>query len=151
MKNLNGKEALTKFSLEWYDEKTNNSLVKCEPITGKTHQIRIHLKYLGFSIINDIFYGGEFINKNLNKNFSKKMCFYLENDYEICGKKKIKLDENSEKVILNCEKNIMIEKKEWNFSEHIFEIFLHAFEYEFNNIIIKTDPPFWVKNKDIYA
>ncbi|KAJ3327812.1 RNA pseudouridylate synthase domain containing protein 2 [Blyttiomyces sp. JEL0837] len=32
------------------------SLVECQPLTGRTHQIRVHLQYLGFPIANDPLY-----------------------------------------------------------------------------------------------
>eukprot|EP00890_Picochlorum_soloecismus_P003477 jgi/Picsp_1/412/NSC_00410-R1_pseudouridine synthase len=38
------------------DEKT--TLVECQPITGRTHQIRAHLAYIGHPIANDGTYGG---------------------------------------------------------------------------------------------
>lgn len=34
------------------------SLVRCFPETGRTHQIRVHLKHIGFSIVGDEKYGG---------------------------------------------------------------------------------------------
>ncbi|XP_076021721.1 pseudouridylate synthase RPUSD2 isoform X2 [Genypterus blacodes] len=34
-----------------------NSVVRCLPLTGRTHQIRVHLQYLGFPILNDPIYG----------------------------------------------------------------------------------------------
>lgn len=35
------------------------SLMKCKPVTGRTHQIRLHLQLIGFPIANDPCYGGE--------------------------------------------------------------------------------------------
>lgn len=35
------------------------SLMECKPITGRTHQIRLHLQLIGFPIANDPCYGGE--------------------------------------------------------------------------------------------
>lgn len=32
-------------------------MVRCLPVTGRTHQIRVHLQYLGFPILNDPIYG----------------------------------------------------------------------------------------------
>jgi 23S rRNA pseudouridine1911/1915/1917 synthase len=34
------------------------TLVRCFPLTGRTHQIRVHLKHIGFSIVGDEKYGG---------------------------------------------------------------------------------------------
>lgn len=36
-----------------------HSVIECLPITGRTHQIRVHLQYLGFPIVNDPLYGPE--------------------------------------------------------------------------------------------
>lgn len=33
------------------------SVVKCQPLSGRTHQIRVHLRYLGYPIANDPIYG----------------------------------------------------------------------------------------------
>ena len=34
-------------------------LLHCTPLTGRTHQIRIHLKHAGFPIVGDELYGGK--------------------------------------------------------------------------------------------
>jgi len=34
------------------------TLVRCKLETGRTHQIRVHMKYLGHTLFNDSFYGG---------------------------------------------------------------------------------------------
>ena len=39
------------------------SIVECEPITGRTHQLRVHLSHIGHPIVGDDFYGGGFLMK----------------------------------------------------------------------------------------
>ena len=45
-------------SLYKYEDQDNNktSLVLCRPMSGRMHQIRVHLQYLGFPIVNDPLY-----------------------------------------------------------------------------------------------
>lgn len=53
----NGKKSITKFSvLEKFSRWT---LMRCEPLTGRTHQIRIHLRHAGIPIVGDELYGGK--------------------------------------------------------------------------------------------
>ncbi|KAL2920151.1 DRAP deaminase [Polyrhizophydium stewartii] len=49
-----GKPCLTTFRRLSYNGLT--SVVQCEPRTGRTHQIRVHLQFLGFPIANDPVY-----------------------------------------------------------------------------------------------
>ncbi|EGO26154.1 hypothetical protein SERLADRAFT_462897, partial [Serpula lacrymans var. lacrymans S7.9] len=51
-----GKPAQTIFKLIRYDENTNTSVIRCQPLTGRSHQIRVHLQFLGFPIANDPIY-----------------------------------------------------------------------------------------------
>jgi tRNA pseudouridine synthase 9 len=51
-----GKESLTEFRR--LATNGRESIVDCHPITGRTHQIRVHLAHLGFPIANDQMYGG---------------------------------------------------------------------------------------------
>lgn len=50
-----GKPCTTSFERIAYNGKT--SLVRCKPLTGRTHQIRVHLRHLGYPIANDPIYG----------------------------------------------------------------------------------------------
>ncbi|XP_027659913.2 pseudouridylate synthase RPUSD2 [Falco cherrug] len=52
-----GKFCKTIFQRLSYNGKT--SVVKCLPHTGRTHQIRVHLQYLGHPIVNDPIYNME--------------------------------------------------------------------------------------------
>lgn len=56
------------------------TLVKCNLETGRTHQIRAHMKYLGHPLFNDATYGGDKILKGTV--FSKYKAF-VENCFKI--------------------------------------------------------------------
>ncbi|MFA9557383.1 RluA family pseudouridine synthase [Evansella sp. AB-rgal1] len=51
----NSKDAVTHFQV--MERFKSHSLVACELETGRTHQIRVHMKYIGFPIIEDPKYG----------------------------------------------------------------------------------------------
>ncbi|KAH9485609.1 hypothetical protein JR316_0002519 [Psilocybe cubensis] len=51
-----GKHAKTVFNLIRYDENTDSSVVRCRPFTGRSHQLRVHLQFLGHPIANDPVY-----------------------------------------------------------------------------------------------
>jgi RluA family pseudouridine synthase len=54
----NGKRSRTEFSVRERFPKAGCLLVECRPLTGRTHQIRTHLKHLRFPIVGDQIYGG---------------------------------------------------------------------------------------------
>lgn len=54
-----------------------SSLLQIELLTGKTHQIRAHLAYLGHPIIGDGKYGKNEINKKFKEKTQKLGCFKL--------------------------------------------------------------------------
>ncbi|MEM1107257.1 MAG: RluA family pseudouridine synthase [Planctomycetota bacterium] len=54
-----GKESLTFYRVR--RRYRGFSLIECELKSGRTHQIRVHLSYLGFPIVGDQLYGGETI------------------------------------------------------------------------------------------
>ena len=50
-----GEYALTKFKVVYSDDEI--SVIKAYPITGRTHQIRVHMSYIGHSLLGDTMYG----------------------------------------------------------------------------------------------
>ena len=54
-----GRACRSVFRLIEYDGVKDASLVLCQPVTGRTHQLRVHLQHIGHPIVNDARYGGE--------------------------------------------------------------------------------------------
>ncbi|KAF9137116.1 hypothetical protein BG015_002842 [Linnemannia schmuckeri] len=51
-----GKACSTIFERLRYDPESDTSIVLARPVTGRTHQIRVHLQWLGYPITNDPLY-----------------------------------------------------------------------------------------------
>lgn len=68
-----GREAVTQYLVSGIlyrgegKDKESFSLLELRPKTGRTHQIRIHLKYLGHPIVSDEFYAGRKTARNDRK------------------------------------------------------------------------------------
>ena len=76
-----GKEAITHYKVI---ERINYvTLVECVLETGRTHQIRVHMKHIGHPLFNDDTYGGDKILKGTI--FSKYKQF-VENCFAICSR-----------------------------------------------------------------
>ncbi len=132
----------TKFEKLFYDEKSNTSVVICKPKTGRTHQIRIHLKYLGFPIANDPCYGGIVFNgiKELDIPEMKEYLFREKKDEE---EKKSENEQNNTNTnnnnINNNTNNVNLSVSEI----YCYKIWLHAWTYKFENYEFKTSIPDW--------
>lgn len=59
-----GKESTTLINTIFYDENKNQTLVEAIPLTGRQHQIRVHLDSIGHKIIGDTLYGVDEIFAN---------------------------------------------------------------------------------------
>ncbi len=51
-----GESAITHYKRLWYDNSTDHSLAALQLTTGRTHQIRVHLKYIGHPLPGDFLY-----------------------------------------------------------------------------------------------
>ena len=54
-----GKPSLTRFRVVSRDPAANTTRVELEPVTGRSHQLRVHMASLGHPILGDDLYGGE--------------------------------------------------------------------------------------------
>lgn len=68
-----GREAVTRYqTLKTYTRgKEILTLVELYPETGRTHQIRVHLKYIGYPIVSDFLYSGKKTSRNDRKSLSR--------------------------------------------------------------------------------
>ncbi len=74
-----GKHAITHYKvLEKFNYVT---LVECQLETGRTHQIRVHMKHIGHTLFNDFEYGGD---KILKGTIYTKYKQFVDNCFEIC-------------------------------------------------------------------
>ena len=53
----NGKPSQTRWRALQYDDTANTTRVELKPVTGRSHQLRVHLKALGHPILGDALYG----------------------------------------------------------------------------------------------
>ncbi|MEG0456830.1 MAG: RluA family pseudouridine synthase [Oscillospiraceae bacterium] len=60
-----GKSAITQYQV--LQEKENYSLVKFNLMTGRTHQIRVHINYIGHPLLGDEIYGNEKAKQFINR------------------------------------------------------------------------------------
>ncbi|MBS1579870.1 MAG: RluA family pseudouridine synthase [Bacteroidetes bacterium] len=74
-----GKHAITHYKvIERFNYVT---LVECVLETGRTHQIRVHMKYIGHTLFNDWEYGGD---KILKGTIYTKYKQFVDNCFEVC-------------------------------------------------------------------
>ena len=111
-----GKESKTIFKL--LETNGKESIVECHPITGRTHQIRVHLAHINHPISNDSFYGGT--ESGLSKSEENA------------------LKEAKEKGLLAPE----IEE-EWKKHEITFQIYLCSVHYSSELFNFKAPVPKW--------
>lgn len=82
---VHGRDAVTHFKTEKYFTINNKefSLIKLNPVTGRTHQIRVHLAAIGHSILADSIYG----EVNASKLISRQALHAYSLDFEFEGQK----------------------------------------------------------------
>ncbi|ORD96949.1 YA32 [Hepatospora eriocheir] len=122
-----GKASKTVFKKVKY--KDGYSIIECHLHSGRTHQIRIHLNYLGYPIVNDFIYGKE---KSPMTYKTREYCDVNTDNYEN--------KEAYEFMLNNCygenNRTFLLKDK---------FICLHAWKYTFNEKVYEASLPEWAK------
>ncbi|KAF1324573.1 Rna pseudouridylate synthase, partial [Globisporangium splendens] len=160
-----GKPSETLVSLVRHGNST--SLLKCKPITGRTHQIRLHLQLIGFPIANDPCYGGE-LHFGESKERQEEIAKAKEKKNELPPKKEV--DFSAPQQPNESEDEFMKRTCSWcyigadeAFNEtqlHCSKIWLHALVYKVRYLInllphldghvFQVPEPSWASPSDEY-
>ena len=136
-----GKESCTVFKKLASDG--TFSLIEAKPLTGRTHQIRVHLQYLGFPIANDPLYGckeiwGENLGKgNLDNSTLERITDLLSRKLQT-DPKDDQEDETDVALCFDCA-NPRTDPEKSDLS-----IWLHSLKYEGVGWSYSSEPPKWV-------
>lgn len=115
----------------------NYSIIKARPLTGRSHQIRVHLQFLGYPICNDSLYSSDAWPTGTTPPFSR------EELREVCNRM---LSRKSEPKTLLCTCDLC---KNEGFGEELYEsIYLHAYRYSSSEFEFRSHLPCWAKLND---
>lgn len=73
---VNGKPAISQFQVERY--LTTTTLLRIKPLTGRTHQIRVHTAHVGHPIAGDSKYGDDTFNRKMRQLQLKRLFLHAE-------------------------------------------------------------------------
>lgn len=131
------KNPMTYFKRISYDPVLNESIVHCKPITGFPHQIRIHLRNLGYPITNDPLYSEGKIYDKVIKNRDEINDNFIQ-DYVI------KANLNRDKLDTNLKCEICLKSIYFDPEPSDIELYLHSLSYQDeNNWKFETPLPLW--------
>lgn len=132
-----GKHAKTIFERVSVSNDGKTSIVRCKPLTGRSHQIRVHLQYLGHPITNDPVYSSPQIwGDNLGKDADFKSVI---SKLDKVGKSSLASSWDfpnpqnngtmlNGKICPDCETELYSDP-----GPNDLELYLHAFKYESKN------------------
>lgn len=146
------RDAITKFYPIRYIPHADESVIACKPITGRTHQIRIHLARLGHPIVNDNIYCSQITKYSERLNFIIQVPRWEDQPGLDTGRLRLRFQKiieetksNCQTIQSSCSECDAIELKDPLLSD--LELWLHAWKYEDveGNFKFETELPNWAQ------
>lgn len=75
-------EIITKYKVLWYKYENDISMLEIELVTGRTHQIRAHLAYIGHPILGDRKYGINSYNRSMKIKLQALWAYKISFDFK---------------------------------------------------------------------
>ena len=130
-----GKPCITIFKRLSYNGIT--SLVSCRPLTGRMHQIRVHLLWLGYPIANDVIYHERAWTRDVD---DQGQISLSRNPNYIIGESTKQLDIDIDMLPALCEECYIVRQDP---QPHQLCIWLHALTYSTQSWSYTTPLPAW--------
>jgi hypothetical protein len=136
-----GKPSTTVFKKRSFNGCT--SVVECRPLTGRSHQIRVHLQYLGYPIANDPLYASDVWGPDGGKgNLSKERLSIITAQLSKALATDPKGDEEQEEDIVPC---LDCSAPPADPDPETLHIWLHSLKYVGHGWCYETKEPDWAK------
>uniref|UniRef100_A0AAV1U9D5 Pseudouridine synthase RsuA/RluA-like domain-containing protein n=1 Tax=Peronospora matthiolae TaxID=2874970 RepID=A0AAV1U9D5_9STRA len=131
------------------------SIVECRLVTGRTHQIRVHLQHLGFPVANDPLYGRELIENSRIETFDYRAgtvgvaVQVMANGYETSNtgtEPPVEGEDRDEEERCICACDICIgamQEKQLGEVEETDVLWLHSYRYESPSWSYEVPLPRW--------
>ncbi|DBA03481.1 TPA: hypothetical protein N0F65_002889 [Lagenidium giganteum] len=136
---------------------SETTVVECKPVTGRTHQIRLHLQLIGFPIANDPCYGGELHYGESQARLDAIAVAKAAQNKAKDSQGSVDVDLITPQQPNESEEEFMSRTCSWcrigdadAFNEtqlHCSKIWLHALEYKLAGHVFKSPYPVWAQKQ----